>query len=271
MNIPKKPKNHKRHFFKIIIIPILAIMLSLVVLITFRCGSVHSPKKSPDKTSPTVIKSTKSTATTTNTKTNSRDIFNKSLYSTSDSSSLWVIVNKQHQLTNPQYTPKDLTSVDGGMVSAKVSADLKQLTTDAKAQNITIAIGSGYRSYTTQTSLYNSYVATYGQASADTFSARPSYSEHQTGLAIDFTSPTNPSCNYDDCFANTAEGKWLAQNATKYGFIIRYTAGNQSITGYKNEPWHLRYIGQDLANEMKKQAKTTLEEFFNISGGTIYK
>ena len=113
----------------------------------------------------------------------------------------------------------------------------------------------------TQDSVYKKEVATYGQAKADTQSAKPGYSEHQTGLAIDVG---GGGCGIEDCFGETAEGKWLASNAYSYGFIIRYQAGKESITGYRAEPWHIRYVGTELSVEMNNTGIQTLEEFFNI-------
>jgi D-alanyl-D-alanine carboxypeptidase len=196
--------------------------------------------------------------------------FDSAQYSTSSPASIWVIANKSHPLTPLDYAPSDLVTSHGGTVRTVVSANLDQMLSDAQAQGITITIISSYRSYSYQTSLYNNYVNQYGQVSADTFSARPGYSEHQTGLALDFGSTSNPGCNLDECYADTSEGLWLAEHAHTYGFLLRYTAEKQTITGYKAEPWHYRYIGDALAAEMKARSVTTLEEFFGISGGQTY-
>jgi len=129
---------------------------------------------------------------------------------------------------------------------------------------------SGYRSYAFQSDLYNGYVRTQGLATADRQSARPGYSEHQTGLAADLGGTSAPGCNVAQCFANTIEGRWLADHAYEYGFIIRYPADKESITGYEYEPWHVRYVGVALAAEMHRRGIETLEEFFNVTGGTQY-
>jgi D-alanyl-D-alanine carboxypeptidase len=140
----------------------------------------------------------------------------------------------------------------------------------AKASGLSLNLQSGYRSYQFQASLYNSYVVRDGQAVADRESARPGYSEHQTGLAADLGGISVPSCNVAACFGTTIEGEWLAAHAYEYGFIIRYTTVKEAITGYENEPWHVRYIGTLLAGEMHHQGITTLEEFFNSTGGQSY-
>ena len=125
---------------------------------------------------------------------------------------------------------------------------------DAKALGLNIPLVSGYRSYETQENLYNKYVKKDGEKKANTYSAKPGESEHQTGLAFDIGS-------VDRSFANTIEAKWLAENAYLYGFIIRYPKDKEEITGYNYEPWHLRYVGQELAKYLKKN-NLTLEEYY---------
>jgi len=197
-------------------------------------------------------------------------IFNKTLLSTTDPSSIWVVVNKQHPLSPVTYYPNDLVTIVGATISNVASPDFDAMNSDALAAGVNFTIVSSYRSYDTQNYLYNNYVATYGQAMSDTFSARPGYSEHQIGLTVDLGSSTGAVCNLDDCFGSTVEGLWLAQHSYEYGFILRYPTDKQQITGYKSEPWHFRYVGRELALEMKKLSITTLEEFFGISGGEIY-
>ena len=112
---------------------------------------------------------------------------------------------------------------------------------------------SGYRSYAYQASLYNSYVAQDGQALADTYSARPGHSEHQSGLAFDIGA-------LDNGYGNTPDGRWLHAHCADYGFIIRYPAGKESMTGYQYEPWHVRYVGKEIASQIMAQG-ITLEEY----------
>lgn len=127
----------------------------------------------------------------------------------------------------------------------------------AAQDGINLWIVSGYRSYQYQVSLYQRYVKQHGQKEADTFSARPGYSEHQTGYVVDVNSTK-------DSFANTKEAAWLAEHAHLYGFIIRYPKGKEAITGYQYEPWHLRYLGVSLATVLYEQ-QLTMEEYFGIS------
>lgn len=115
---------------------------------------------------------------------------------------------------------------------------------------------SGYRSYDYQSSLYWGYVNRDGQWAADTYSARPGHSEHQTGLALDI--------NYaESWFNNTAEAVWIANNCADYGFILRYPAGKEDKTGYKHESWHVRYVGKDLARKVTDSG-LCLEEYLGI-------
>lgn len=194
--------------------------------------------------------------------------FDKARYSHDDPTSIWVVSNKQRPLNPKNYVPTDLVAVGGGQQLRKEAADnLATLLSAAKTAGFLINPLSGYRSYNTQVSVYNNEVKTYGQAVADTQSARPGTSEHQTGLAIDVG---GGGCGIEDCFGDTPAGKWLAANAHSYGFIIRYPEGKQDITGYRYEPWHIRYVGIELATEMNKKGALTLEEFFGLPAAPNY-
>ncbi len=157
-------------------------------------------------------------------------------------------------IANKTYTLPD-TYNPGGLTD-ECSAAFRNMRSAAAQDGISLFIVSGFRSYSTQTSLYWGYVARRGMELADTFSARPGHSEHQTGLAMDLNS-------ISDYFGETAEGRWLAEHAHEYGFILRYPKGKSDITGYKYEPWHFRYIGEDMAKEVFESG-LTLEEFLGI-------
>jgi D-alanyl-D-alanine carboxypeptidase len=144
------------------------------------------------------------------------------------------------------------------------------MVSEAKISGITFNLQSGYRAYSLQVSLYNGYVKSQGQTVADRQSARPGHSEHQTGLAADLGGATQPGCDVEQCYADTPEGKWLAANGYKYGFIIRYPADKESVTGYMYEPWHIRYVGTEISTKMHHDNVATLEELFNVAGGTSY-
>ena len=130
------------------------------------------------------------------------------------------------------------------------------LSENASKEGLNIYMSSAYRSYSYQNTLYNNYVSQYGREQADTFSARAGHSEHQTGLAIDVNT-------IDDSFAYTPEAVWLAQHAHEYGFIIRYPKDKENITGYKYEPWHIRYLGVETATAVYNSG-LTLEEYLGI-------
>ena len=127
----------------------------------------------------------------------------------------------------------------------------------AYEDGISLYIVSGYRSYDTQYYIYWDYVSSDGQAEADRYSARPGHSEHQTGYAFDLNS-------LDQSFGDTPEGIWLKENCYKYGFIIRYPKEKESVTGYMYEPWHVRYLGKDIATSVYNSG-LCLEEYLGIT------
>lgn len=160
-----------------------------------------------------------------------------------------LIANKTYNLPS-NYNPGSLLST--------FTSNFNKMKNNAKNNNINLYIRSGFRSYNTQVSLYNNYAKRDGKAAADTYSARAGHSEHQTGLAADINS-------LDQSFINTKEGKWLNDNCYKYGFIIRYPKGKESITGYIYEPWHIRYVGTDISSKLYNNGNwITLEEYLGI-------
>jgi D-alanyl-D-alanine carboxypeptidase len=142
------------------------------------------------------------------------------------------------------------------------AAAIEKLVSAADNDGMKLMLVSGYRSYSTQQSVYSGYVSSQGKDYANATSAQPGHSEHQTGLAADIGA-TSRKCQLDVCFGDTAEGKWLAANAYKYGFIVRYQKDKSNLTGYAYEPWHVRYVGNDLAAEINKTGQT-LEQFFGL-------
>lgn len=252
------------------------VFVAVVVMLSVASVGIAYELRQPATTSATVTKT--NTPTNTPPAKSSTASFNKQQYSLTDPSSIWVVVNKKRALNPVSYVPKNLVTpnvplrVPGNesmQVTQQTATALEKMFADAKLDGINLMLSSGYRSFTYQTGLYNGYVQTQGQATADTQSARPGHSEHQTGFAADLE-PVSKKCELDVCFADTPEGKWLAANAYKYGFIIRYTPDKVPVTGYANEPWHLRYVGTDLSTEMHNQKVTTLEEFFNLGAAPGY-
>jgi D-alanyl-D-alanine carboxypeptidase len=197
--------------------------------------------------------------------------FNKNQYPLDVADSLWAVVNKGRALP-ADYTPPDLTVPQMHLrysasrpemhVRAVAAVALGKMFDDARSASIELMLTSGYRSYSYQVSVYGNYVKTDGTAKADTYSARPGHSEHQTGLAADLE-PYSENCELDQCFGSTPEGRWLAANCYKYGFIIRYPKGKDDITGYEYEPWHVRYVGIGLASQLHSTGQT-LEQYFGL-------
>ncbi|MGP4038307.1 M15 family metallopeptidase [Gracilibacillus sp. D59] len=185
--------------------------------------------------------------------------------------SVSLVVNKQRKLPDG-FEPDNLVEANVSYLAGegnpkrllrKVAADaLEDLFADAKGAGLELVAVSGYRSYDRQKQLYESNVAANGQEHADKFSAKPGTSEHQTGLAMDVASAALVSV-LEQSFIETNEGQWLKDHAHEHGFIIRYPEGKEDITGYSYEPWHLRYVGKEIATEIY-QSKITLEEYFGL-------
>lgn len=220
-------------------------------------------KNTTVKSSTTEVITTSSTTTTTTTK-KKQDV---SVSNNTDGLKIIdgiLIVNKSYPLPKdyvPTNTYKDATGLNYCSECINVDAyeKYKLMKADMASLGMNIWIQSGYRSYSLQESLYNKYVDRDGKLAADTYSARPGYSEHQTGLAFDLNS-------ISDDFQYTSEGKWVNENAWRYGFILRYPKSKESITGYKYESWHLRYVGEDLATKLYNNGDwITLEEHFNLT------
>ena len=202
-------------------------------------------------------------------------VFDKTQRSIDDASSYWVVVNKLRPLDPQDFAAGDLVPVPvpyvyAPMMRATAAKAIVRLFKDfTEETGLKMQSQSAYRSYGAQVSTYNNWVAQLGQKGADLTSARPGHSEHQTGLAMDI-SALPAKCSLDQCFADTPQGKWLAKNAWKYGFILRYPEGMTDITGYEFEPWHYRFVGKDLAKEMHTTKVATLEEFFDLGPAPDY-
>ncbi|OAS21323.1 M15 family metallopeptidase [Paenibacillus oryzisoli] len=184
--------------------------------------------------------------------------------------SITVLVNKTNSLPS-SYEPTDLVypniaftfseKIDKRKMRQVAATAIEKLFAGAQKDGVPLAGVSAYRSYATQKALFDSYVKKDGEEKAKTYSAVPGTSEHETGLAIDVTG-SNGKCAASDCFGGTKEAIWLEKHASEYGFIIRYPQGKAAITGYQYEPWHLRYVGSDIAKEIQAK-KVTMEEYYN--------
>ncbi|MFW0182439.1 M15 family metallopeptidase [Rothia sp. CCM 9417] len=187
---------------------------------------------------------------------------------TSRASSLNVVVNKQNPLNPSTYAPADLQPIGGVYLRAQASQAAQKMFADAAAAGAPMTALSGYRSYETQQATYAGWVAQYGREGADVASARPGYSEHQTGLALDIGSGSD--CDLQPCFRDTATALWAAEHAHEYGFIVRYPWMEHETTGYWYESWHLRYIGKEQAKAYKESGAKTLEEFYGLPAAPSY-
>jgi LAS superfamily LD-carboxypeptidase LdcB len=179
-----------------------------------------------------------------------------------------LLVNKKYALPS-NYVPSKLvnpnvpsTDRSKTQMTPEAAKALEALFAQAKKDNIRLTAISGYRSYARQDAIFRSNVIKYGSATAaNQFSARPGESEHQTGLAMDVSSPSVGN-SLTQSYANTREGKWLKENAPKFGFIVRYEKGKEYITGYQFEPWHLRYVGKDASTNIAYR-NIVLEEYLS--------
>ncbi|HEX5563576.1 MAG TPA: M15 family metallopeptidase [Sporosarcina sp.] len=164
-----------------------------------------------------------------------------------------LLANKKHPLPST-YAPGE---------SKEARAAFDEMAAEAKLSGFNLTAFSTYRSYEYQVSLYDRYVKRDGVEAADRYSARPGYSEHQTGLAFDIGEVNFEKYWASSKFGETEAGKWVAANAHRYGFILRYPKGKESITGYMHESWHFRYIGKEVAEEIFNR-NITLEEYLGL-------
>nr|WP_274636776.1 M15 family metallopeptidase [Microbacterium bovistercoris] len=197
--------------------------------------------------------------------------------SLSDPTRLWTVVDKTRPFEPVDYAPSpvrgpvDVRSIEGDGLRADAATALTRMVKAAKSDGAgEIALESGYRSYKTQQSSYGQQVRMRGTAKADLVSARPGYSEHQSGLAGDLVPCDGGTCGTLDDLAGTPQGDWIVDHAWQYGWIIRYEKGHTDVSGYLPEPWHLRYIGIDLAKAYHEGGYHTLEEFFDLPAAPDY-
>ncbi len=275
----KKIKNRKINIVNKVLIAVIIFLIFYMV----KVGGISLMKKLDDnkeikttlvtenkKSTTKSISTDTATSTTTSTtkKTTKKPTTTKNI-DTNNQSDLKIvdgilIVNKSYPLPKnylPTNTYKDATGLNycTTCIDKEAYEKYKEMKADATALGLNIWIQSGYRSYSLQESLYTKYVNRDGKEAADTYSARPGHSEHQTGLAFDLNS-------ISDDFQYTDEGKWVNSNCYKYGYILRYPKGKENFTGYKYESWHLRYVGEELATKLYNNGDwITLEEHFNLT------
>ncbi|HFI0342722.1 TPA: LD-carboxypeptidase LdcB/DacB [Streptococcus suis] len=219
-----------------------------LTLLLVACGQQSDSATTTNSSQTASSRVLESSSTSTSTNTNAS--YNGSYYSVQGNYGEVIIANKKHPLS-ADYAPGE---------DPQALAAFQNLIADMQAKGFDISNNySGFRSYETQASLYQSYVDQDGQAAADTYSARPGYSEHQTGLAFDLLDSSG------NLLEEPTASQWLAENAHHYGFIVRYLPGKENSTGYIAESWHVRYIGQEAADIYN--SGLTLEEYFGVPGG----
>jgi len=249
------------------ILVVLTFCFALLLVTLFLTSLATAPSFEPAADSDTQTKTSEE---------KSAESFDISEHSLSKPESLWVIVNKKRPLQS-SYVPNSLIQPDVPSRSVGSSESLlrkdaalatEKLFKSAVGAGHELLLVSGYRSYSLQSIVYANNVSREGRVQADKTSARPGHSEHQTGLAVDI-GLVSRKCELQTCFGNTPEGKWIAENAHLYGFIIRYPKNMESTVGFTYEPWHLRYVGESLSQEIYK-ANVTLEDFFNLEAAPDY-
>ncbi len=188
---------------------------------------------------------------------------------TEDDGNLLVLVNKEYTVARDYY-PTDMVDIDGSLSTNQnlkvkreaYDAYLKMLK-DAQAEGLNFCICSAYRSFEAQERLYYNSLASNGREYTDKMFAYPGRSEHHTGYAIDITS-ASMNWGLSQNYADYPDGAWITEHCTDYGFIIRYPKGKEDITGYMYEPWHIRYVGVDIAREIT-EAGITFEEYMGVA------
>ncbi|PJI86755.1 D-alanyl-D-alanine carboxypeptidase [Luteimicrobium subarcticum] len=187
-----------------------------------------------------------------------------------DPTSTLVVVDKQRPFHPKDWAPADLVRVGTGseQLRPEAATALGHLFAAAKKAGKPLVVHSAYRSYPVQVSTYEGWVAKFGKKSADAQSARPGYSEHQSGLALDVLDAG--SCGALSCFGTTPQAAWLGANAWRYGFVVRYPKGEQAVTGYVYEPWHIRYVGTAVAKGMHDSGETVLETYVGLPAAPDY-
>lgn len=168
-----------------------------------------------------------------------------------------LVVNKYNKLSD-SFKPENLEKLPSGKLATHDTKEaFEKMSKDAKSQKLNLIAVSAYRSIEYQKNLYNTYLKNDSQETVDTYSARAGFSEHHTGRAIDLGDSSANIVNFE----NTKESIWINENAYKYGFIVRYKKNTTHITGYKYEPWHITYVGTEIAKSMHDNNIETLEEY----------
>jgi len=187
-----------------------------------------------------------------------------------------ILVNKYNRapavpmtLVKPDVQPTKEALSDNIYMRPEAAAALEELFAGAAEDGVTLYATSGFRSYSTQKAIFERKLEKMSEKAANASVAKPGYSEHQTGLAMDVEGLSSLGSGLVEDFGETPEGIWLAQNCHEYGYIIRYPKGKTDITGYIYEPWHIRYVGKETAAEIVKLGVTFEEYILMVRGDRV--
>jgi D-alanyl-D-alanine carboxypeptidase len=247
-----------------------SILAALVAASLVAALSACAPEPAPEP-SPTASQTPAVPAPTPKVKS----FFDTKLHSIDDPLSIWVVNDKIRPLGPIDYVPPDLVTpnvhyISSPLMRKEAAAALEKMFAASVSEGAgEMQIQNAYRSFAVQTSVHNRLVAQLGKEKAQAQSARPGYSEHQTGLTADVVG-LPAVCSIQTCFGTTPQGAWLAGNAWRFGFVIRYPDGKTDVTGYIYEPWHVRYVGVALSTEMHNTGILTLEEVFGLPPAPNY-
>ena len=193
-----------------------------------------------------------------------------------DPTDILILVNKQNRapavpvtLVKPDVTPTRESVAENIYMRPEAASALEALFEGAAEAGLTLYATSGYRSYSTQKAIFNRKAAERGEQAANRSVAKPGYSEHQTGLAMDIEGETTLGTGLTEAFGESPEGIWVAEHCHEYGFIIRYPKDKTNITGYIYEPWHIRYVGVEAATEITELGVTFEEYILMVRGDRI--
>ena len=193
-----------------------------------------------------------------------------------DPTDVLILVNKQNKaptvpvtLVKPDVTPTKPSVAENIYMRPEAARALEALFAGAAEDGITLYATSGFRSYATQKAIFDRKAAERGEQAANRSVAKPGYSEHQTGLAMDIEGETTLGTGLTAAFGESPEGIWVAEHCHEYGFIIRYPEDKTSITGYIYEPWHIRYVGVEAATQIAELGVTFEEYILLIRGDRI--
>lgn len=193
-----------------------------------------------------------------------------------DPTDILILVNKQNRapavpvtLVKPDVTPTRESVAENIYMRPEAASALEALFEGAAEAGLTLYATSGYRSYSTQKAIFDRKAAERGEQAANRSVAKPGYSEHQTGLAMDIEGETTLGTGLTEAFGESPEGIWVAEHCHEYGFIIRYPKDKTNITGYIYEPWHIRYVGVEAATEITELGVTFEEYIVMVRGDRI--